>query len=364
MIPSYKPYLPKKVLKYAHEALNSGWVSCYGKYIPIVEEKLSEISQCKYVFTTNNGTSAVHLVAKALEFKHPEIKKLIVPSNVFVAAWNMFINNPIYELIPVEANIHTWNIDYKFLQKAYEDNPDAAFLAVHNMGNIIDIPYVQMKCPGMVIVEDNCEGFLGTYMNYAAGSKSLASAISFFGGKTITSGEGGAFCTNDEDVAEEIKRIKSQGVTQRNFVFSGLGYNYRMTNVEAGLLYGQLEIIDEIIAMKNLIFTTYKEELKNVEEIEFQEISEYCKHSQWMFGIRMKNFNKEKTDALKYFLYTGNIDTRPMFPPINYHTHFSHFPNFPVSKQLFETAFILPSYPELKLTEIKYICKTIKDYLK
>ena len=364
MIPSYKPYLPKKVLKYAHEALDSTWISCYGKYVQMAEEKLSEISQCKYVLTTDHGTSAVHLVAKALEFKHPEIKRLIVPSNVFVAAWNMFITNPIYELLPVEADIHTWNIDYDCLKKTHEANPDAAFLAVHNMGNIINIPYVKFHCPNMVIVEDNCEGFFGSYGSYKAGSQCLASSISFFGGKTVTTGEGGAFCTNDEEIANEIKRIKSQGVTSRNFIFSGLGYNYRMTNIEAALLYGQLEILDEILELKNNVFNLYKEELQNVEEIEFQHVSEYCKHSNWMFGIRMKNFNKEKTDALKYFLYTSNIETRPMFPPINYHSHFSYFKEFKISKKLFETAFILPSFPELTKKEIRYICKTIKEYLK
>jgi len=364
MIPSYKPYLPQKVLKYAHEALDSTWISCYGKYIPLVEEKLSEISECKYVLTTNNGTSAVHLVAKALQLKYPKIKRIIVPSNVFVAAWNMFMTNPIYEIIPIDADIETWNIDYDCLEEAYDMYPDAAFLAVPNMGNIINVPLIKRMFPKLVVVEDNCEGFFGSYEHYKAGSKGLASAVSFFGGKTITTGEGGAFCTNDEDIANEIKRIKSQGFTKQNFMFSGLGYNYRMTNVEAGLLYGQLEILDEILELKKNLFNLYKEELKDVEEIDFQHEDIACKHSQWMFGIRMKDFTKEKTDALKSTLYANGVETRPMFPPINYHTHFSHFKQFEVSKKLYETAFILPSYPELTQEEIKYVCKIIKDFLK
>jgi perosamine synthetase len=364
MIPVYKPYLQKKILKYAHEALDSTWISCYGKYIEIVEKKLSEISECKYVITTSSGTTAVHLVAKALKLKHPEINKIIVPSNVFVAAWNMFIDNPIYELIPIESDIKTWNIDLNSLKETYELHPTAAFLVVHNMGNIINVPKIQKLYPNLVIIEDNCEGFFGSYESYKAGSKSLASSISFFGGKTITSGEGGAFCTNDENIANEIKRIKSQGVTTRNFVFSGLGYNYRMTNIEAAILYGQLEILDEILELKNNIFNLYKEELKNIEEIDFQQEDSNCKHSNWMFGIRVKDSIKEKTDSLKWTLYTSGIETRPMFPPINYHSHFSHVKHFEISKILYDTAFILPSFPDLTKNEIKYICKTIKDFFR
>jgi len=364
MIPSYKPYLPQRVLKYAHEAIDSTWISCYGKFIPLIEEKLSEISECKYVLTTNNGTSAVHLVAKALQLKHPKIKRVIVPSNIFVAAWNMFINNPVYELIPVDANIETWNIDYDCLDEALDMYPDAALLAVPNVGNIVNVPLIQRMYPKLVIVEDNCEGFFGSYENHKAGSKSLASCASFFGGKTITSGEGGVFFTNDENIYNEIKRIKSQGYTGKNFLFSGLGYNYRMTNVEAALLYGQIEILDEILEMKNNIFNWYKEELKDVEEIDFQHEEALCKHSNWMFGIRMKDFTKEKTDSLKLALFASEVETRPMFPPINYHTHFSHFKDFEVSTKLYETGIILPSFPDLSKTEIHHICKTIKDFLK
>ena len=125
-----------------------------------------------------------------------------------------------------------------------DDN--TAILVVHNIGNIINVPKLKLEFPNTVILEDNCEGFLGKYDNKYTGTESFASSISFFGNKTITSGEGGAFITNDDDVFEYINKIKSQGQSNEKFIHDVLGYNYRMTNIQAAILYGQLDSLSEI----------------------------------------------------------------------------------------------------------------------
>lgn len=367
MIPVYKPYFTKESLIYAHDAIDSTWISSHGKYLSLIKDKLKKISDCNYVILTNNGTSATHLVAKALKFKYPEIKNLVVPSNVYVAAWNMFVDNPNYNLIPVDSCINTWNPNLDNLSKIYKDHKrNTAFLAVHNIGNIIPINMIKKLFPEWVIVEDNCEGFLGEYDDgKKSGTNCLASSVSFFGNKNITSGEGGMFCTNDKEIFEYINRAKSHFVTKEKFIFDGLGYNYRMTNIQAAILLGQIELLKKIQEKKSNIFKQYKKELSSIKRIKFQEKSLGTKHSNWMFGIRIEDGIKKEIDKLKLYLYQNDIDTRPMFPPINYHKHLKKYGNnYLVSEKLYETVIILPSYPELLSGEISFICNTIKEFLK
>ena len=365
MIPIYKPYLPKESLQYAHDAIDSTWISSHGKYLSLVKDKLKDITGSKYIVLTNNGTSATHLLAMVLKFKYPNIKHLIVPSNVYVAAWNMFLSNPKYDFIPIDSDIDTWNISLEELENKYELHFDnVGFLAVHNIGNIINIPELKKKYPKWVFVEDNCEGFLGTYNGENSGTASLAHSISFFGNKTITTGEGGLFGTNDEEIFEYANKAKAQFNTKEKFVFENLGYNYRMTNVQAAILYGQLEILPEIIERKREVFELYQKEFKNVEEISIQTIKEGTTHSNWMFGIRINNSSKEDVDKLKLHLYQNDIDTRPMFPPIGHHDHLRKFRGiFPVSSTLYDTGLILPSYPELSKSEILHITNALKNFL-
>jgi len=364
MIPIYKPYIPNNSLKYAYDAIDSTWISSHGKYLDLVEKDLKKIIGCDYLCLTSNGTAATHLVAISLKLKYPNIDKLIVPSNVYIAAWNMFKTYPDYTLIPIDSDINTWNIDIEKLKHMHKLFPDAAFLCVHNIGNIINVPQLKRDIPNLVIVEDNCEGFLGSYENKMTGTASLSSSISFFGNKNITSGEGGAFCTNDENLYNEIFRIRGQGHTKEKFIFSGIGYNYRMTNVQAAILYGQLKLIPEILENKKRIFSKYKECLAFNTNIKFQEVPNNCDHSHWMFGIRIENLTKD-IRLIELKLLENGIETRPMFPPINYHSHFKMFDakNFKVSKQLYDSCLILPSYPTLKNEEIEFICITLNKII-
>jgi len=364
MIPVYSPYFTKESLKYAHDAIDSTWISNQGKYLSLVIDELKEVIDSEYIILTNNGTSATHLLALALKYKHPNIKNLIVPSNVYIAAWNMFLNNPEYNFIPVDTNLDTWNTDIDELRKVYKDHKeDTAFLAVHNIGNIMPIHDIMDEFPEWVVVEDNCEGFLGSYGHYDAGTKSLASSVSFYGNKSITSGEGGMFCTNDKDLFNYINRAKSHFITKEKFIFDGLGYNYRMTNVQAAILYGQLELLDDIISKKQEIFDLYKSKLGLIKRIKFQHIELDTIHSNWMFGISINDSNRVEIEKLMLHLFQNDIDSRPMFPPINYHSHLSKFgDNFPNSVKLYNSIIMLPSHPDLTAGQVLYICGIIKDF--
>lgn len=362
MIPIYKPFFTKENLKHSHLALDSGWISSQGEFLDLAKDTLKEILGGGKIILTNNGTTATHLLSIALKYKYPHIKKIIVPNNVYVAAWNSFLFDNNYELIPIDANLDTWNFEESNLESLIDET--TAVLVVHNIGNIINVPKLKTKFPNTVFLEDNCEGFTGKYEGKYTGTESFASSISFFGNKTITSGEGGAFITNDEDVFEYINKVKSQGQSQEKFIHDVLGYNYRMTNVQAAILYGQLLDLPKIKSMKQSVFDNYKENLKDIENISFQKLEEGTHHSEWMFGIRIRNTNIEGKKKLEHHLYNSKIETRPMFYSIEKHRHLSKYNSEKTNAEILESqCIILPSYPELSKNQISYICDKIKYFI-
>jgi perosamine synthetase len=362
MIPIYKPFLNKENLKYAHEAIDSTWISSQGEYLDYVKHELKSLLGCGKIILTNNGTTATHLLALALKYKYPHINKIIVPNNVYVAAWNSFFFDKNYELIPIDANLDSWNMDIEKIKDRLDDN--TAILVVHNIGNIINVPSLKKRFPNTVIMEDNCEGFLGKYENKFSGTDSFASSISFFGNKSLTSGEGGAFITNDNDVFNHINMVKNQGQSDIKFLHSVLGYNYRMTNIQASILYGQILDIEKITSLKNNIFNEYKEQLKLVEGVKFQKEDCGTTHSNWMFGVRFTNFDSKLKKNLELYLLESGIDTRSMFYSINKHQYLNHIKCETNNADLLQDqCLILPSYPELTKSQITFICNKIKTFL-
>ncbi|SRR6266403_232000 len=368
MIPIYKPFLNEKNLYHAHKAIDSTWISSVGDYLDLSKNKLKEITNSKYVVLTNNGTTATHLLALGLKFKHPKINRIIVPNNVYVAAWNSFIFGPKYKLIPIDADLDTWNYNLDEIEKHIDEY--TAILAVHNVGNIINIPKLKERFPNTPILEDNCEGFLGKYSKDGnlvhSGTESLMSSISFFGNKTITCGEGGAVLIQDEELFEYINNIKSQGQSNIRYIHKYLGYNYRMTNIQAALLYGQMEDLETITSLKHNVITEYKIKLDYLVEkglLQYQKSEDGTQHSMWMFGVRFPTINQKIKKELELYLYSNSIESRPMFYSIKHHEHLKNIKCETKNADLLNSqCLILPSYPELSGSQIKYIGEKVVKF--
>jgi perosamine synthetase len=365
MIKIYDPYLNEKTKRYAHDAIESGWISSQGEYIQKATDKLGEILKTKNLFLVSNGTTGMHCVSKAINYKYQHINTLIVPNNSYVAAWNTFLYDNKFKLISVDCDIETWNYNLQELFQLLEgcNIKTTALLCVHNLGNIINIQIIKNKFPDLTIVEDNCEGLFGKYNDKFSGTESFASAVSFFGNKTITCGEGGAVIVNDEETLKYLKSFINQGNTNQRFIHDKIAQNYRITNIQAALLYGQLESLDEILNLKFELFETYKKELSKLDFVEFQKIEDNTTPANWMFGIRFTNgITYEK--AFKYLQEKG-IDSRPMFYSFEKHKYLNaHINSFKTNNNanfINQTAIILPSYPSLKKEEIRYIIKCLKD---
>lgn len=358
MINIYEPYLNEITLRYAKEALDSSWISSTGEFLELAKNQLEFFIPIQHALLCNNGTSATHLMAIGLKYKYPSIQNIIVPNNVYVAAWNAFLMGPQYNLIPIDCDLDTWNIDYNELDNELSKRSpkDTAVLIVHNLGNIVHVLQLQEKYPDFIFLEDNCEGLLGQYGAYKSGSSSLMSSTSFYGNKTLTCGEGGAIFTGDDDLAAYLNSVRCQGFTEEKFVFDKLGYNYRMTNVQAAILFGQLISSFRIQTEKLRVSSLYRERLKG---FTFQKTAEGTKHSNWMTGI---NLHKDSSKLMRECFEKG-IETRPMFYPMSKHKHLKRFAlNEENANILSKNCLILPSHPNLKNEEIEYICEVVRNH--
>ena len=359
MIPIYRPYLNENILKYAHDALDSGWISSKGKYKTLASELLQEKLNAKYVYLTSSGTAACHLMIKVVEKLLPKIKKFIVPNNSYVAVWNSLLFDKERTIIPIDANISTWNMD---IESKYNNiNSDTLVYIVHNLGNIINVPRLKQKYKDTVFIEDSCEGILGKYGDKSAGSESFCSASSFFGNKNISCGEGGAVSTNNEEAYTYIKHISEQAESDIKFVHTEIGYNYRMSNIHSAILYGQLKYYDEIYEKKCIVMKKYNDFFKNT-ELQTQLVENETTHSNWMYGIKCTSV--EQKTKIQNSLIKNNIETRPMFCPMSYHKHLNKYSNIldeHNAKNIYDNTIILPSYPGLTNIELDTIINTVTE---
>jgi perosamine synthetase len=350
-------YTPRVILESAKEALDSNWISSQGPYLEKAKTRLSELLNVPYVVLMNNGTSATHMLLKGLKHIHPEVTTIYAPNNVFVAVWNTILYEypesamKILEMDSATLNMRTDETYIKNLE------PHSAIMIVHNIGNIINVPRLKRIRPDIIFIEDNCEGLFGKYEGIYSGTSpaSLCSAVSFFANKTITCGEGGAFFTHDKNLYEYIYKSIHHGASQERYIYDVLGYNYRMTNIQAALLYDQLGALESIRKDKHVVFETYKTLLKN--HVVLPNSEDNTTESEWMFVCGIYTSYKQ----LEQYMKENAIDIRPFFYDIKKHNHLSHIvcPNAALDL----TFFMLPSFPDLKKAEIEKICKCIINYV-
>lgn len=223
-------------------------------------------------------------------------------------------------------------------------------LVVHNLGNPVNVPKLKKEYPNLIIVEDNCEGIGGTYGNTAqpTGTQSVYSTLSFYANKTICAGEGGAFITNDPESYRYANKLHGQGMSNQKYIHDVLGFNYRMTNIQAAILYGQLIDYDKIATKKRDVFDFYNNAFRNHSRILTQQTETNCTHSNWMFCIRVLDNPGYK--HVDHFFRGHEIETRPMFYPIHFHKHLRNISGNGDKNAtlLSKECFMIPSYPELE----------------
>lgn len=354
--------------KSAIECIEDGWISNHGRFVEEATNKLKTIVNIPYCILMCNGTCATHFLFLSIKYKYPNINKIYVPNNCYVAAWNaVLMEYDINQMNLLKMDIDTWNIDTsEEYIKTLDTN--SAMLVVHNVGNIINIPRLKKIRPDIIFVEDNCEGMFGKHENSFSGmsTSSLCSSCSFYGNKIITTGEGGAFFTNDEDLYNYVKSAYAQGQTKQKFLHDTHAYNYRMTNIQAGFLYDQLNNLDNILQNKYKIFNNYEnllEPLIAANKIKLMKKEENTLNAPWMFTLRIVN-NKYDINNLIDIFKKENIDIRPFFYPINNHKHLEVIKNDDsISYLLNREIIMLPSSPTITYQEQSYIIRKLIDII-
>ena len=354
-----EPYNIEKSIPYVTDAIKSTWIAESGNYVNKCEEELKNLTDCSYVLLTSCGTSALHCMIKCLKYKYPNCKKIYLPNNTYIACINMLLHEYDIDMIEcLDIDINTLNIEnVDNLEK------NAALFVVHNIGGITNIPKIKRQRPDLIIFEDNAQGFLGYYEGRRTGSASIASSISFHMNKNLTSGQGGAFCTNDKSLFDYISCYVKYGLTNEKFKYKMIGNNYKMSNVLAAILLSQIEQVKHILKQKKEIYEIYKNQLKDCPKVKFQEIKNDVTNSYWNMIIRIKN-NTNYKDA-ELFFKNHNIETRPMFYPLQNFDYINDLTcNKNTNSYIIQKEYIYLPFNNVKKHHIIYICYVLKKYIK
>lgn len=360
-IPIYQPSLTGREKEYVIDCLDTNWISSKGEYIQRFEAAFAEKIQVRHAVTVCNGTVALHLAMVALGLGSGD--EVIVPTLTYIASVNAISYTgatPVF----VDSTRDTWQLDPDDVRKKITPKT-RAILAVHLYGHPCDLDVLTRIAQenGLFLIEDCAEAIGTLYKGKPVGGVGHISTFSFYGNKTITTGEGGMVVTNDQTLFQRCSHFKGQGLAvHRQYWHDVIGYNYRMTNICAAIGLAQLEQVDEFIAKKRKMASWYSENLANL-PIQLHGESADALHSYWMVSILAKD-GKER-DALRLHLDSHGIETRPLFYPVHTMPMYSgKFQRHPVAEELGWRGINLPSWPGLSREQVVEVCDTIREFFR
>ena len=367
MIPISKPWITDLEKRYALDAIESGWISSIGPYVERFENAFAEKIGVRYALTANSGTAACHLALAGMGFRPGD--QVIVPSVTFVATANA-VKYCNCDIVVADIDPLSWNIDASKVEELVGPHTVALFL-VHLYGNMCDMEAISRVCSrnNLVLVEDACEALGGSFGGKKAGSFGKAAAFSFYGNKTLTTGEGGMFATDDRELYLKAKTMRGQGQTER-YYHPIVGHNYRMTNIQAAIGLAQLERMDQILDEKKRVFEAYQKRLKGAfgkrAFIGWPLVHANSSHSYWAVTITVGDANPcsiPMRDRIAEFLDSSDIETRPVFYPIPNLPPYRGTGKSPNGQCLFKRGITLPSYPEMSQGEIDLVCDKVLEMI-
>ncbi|NQV18417.1 MAG: DegT/DnrJ/EryC1/StrS family aminotransferase [Armatimonadetes bacterium] len=366
-----EPLLAGKEEEYVLDAVKTGWISAQGSYVNMFEDEFAKFCGVKYSTTVSNGTNAIHLGLKALNVSPGD--EVIMPDFTMICS-----ALPICYLgakpIFVDAEPETWNIDPVKIEEKITKKTKA-IMVVHIYGHPCDMKTIWeiAKKHELKIIEDAAETHGAEYYGKKCGDLGDIAAFSFFANKVVTTGEGGMVVTNSKDLIDRAKYYKDLCFPlsgERTYFHQDIGFQYRLSNLQAAIGVAQMEKIDDYIEMRINNNALYKKYLNDVGGISFQPEKKGCKNIYWM--------NAAVVDPIKYGvsrdilmekLLERGIQTRKFFVPMHKQPALKKYGcdcngSFPVSSWLSDNGLYLPSGSGLKASEIEYICEVIREIQK
>lgn len=361
-IPISQPSITDLEVAYVTNAVKSGWVSSQGDYIEKFERNFAEYCGTRYALSTTNGTTALHLALVSYCIGLGD--EVIVPDLTFVATANAvtYVNaKPVF----VDVDPNTLCIDPYHVERAITSKTKA-IIAVHLYGHPAAMNALRTLAQqyNLYLIEDAAEAHGATYHGQRTGSLGDCAAFSFYGNKMITSGEGGMLTTNDEEFYQRAKYLRDHAMSpQRRYWHTEVGYNYRITNLQAALGVAQLERIDAFLDKKRNIFERYRSNLKNIANVRLNFVEAGSNSSYWMVCLQVDNYSEKQRDQLMTFLKKRGIDSRPYFYPLSTLPMYADSHAYtPIAHSAAAQGINLPSYFDMTDTDIDYICQVLVQY--
>ncbi|HMS64414.1 MAG TPA: DegT/DnrJ/EryC1/StrS family aminotransferase [Ignavibacteria bacterium] len=352
-IPVNEPLLNGNEKKYLNECIDTGWISSEGPFVKEFEEKFSKRAGRKFGIAVCNGTAALEAAVIASGIESGD--EVIMPSFTIISCASAIVRaGGIPVLIDSESD--TWNMNVAQIRSKITSRTKAIMI-VHIYGLPVDIdPVIEIaKEFDLKIIEDAAEVIGQTYKGKPCGSFGDLSTFSFYPNKHITTGEGGMIVTDDPEIAERCRSLRNLCFGKKRFIHDELGFNFRMTNLQAALGLAQIERLDEFIERKRKIGRLYNEHFKKSSFIELPlKETGFAENIYWVYGIVLKESSNMSAETAMKILAEKQIGTRPFFYPMHLQPVFQNkglFNNekYPVSEKLSGYGFYIPS--GLALTE-------------
>lgn len=363
MIPVAEPSLGEEELLNITEAVKSGWISSKGKFIEEFEGGFARYCGVKFGIASSNGTVALHLALKALGINKGD--EVIVPDLTFIATANAvtYCNAmPIF----VDSHPEYWCIDPEKVEEKIT-HKTKAIIPVHLYGHPCDMDAIMdiAEDHSLYVIEDAAEAHGAEYKGRKVGSFGDVSCFSFYGNKIITTGEGGMCLTDNEELRENIRALRDHAMDpNKRYWHDVVGFNYRMTNMQAAIGVAQLTKINQFIEKKRQIAGWYKEGLEylaNQGLITLHPEMSWAKCVYWMYSILVEDKFGTTRDELIQLLEKKGIETRPFFYPIHVlppYKAYDNTLNLNLAKSISLKGLNLPSSPTLEKNEVDYIVET------
>lgn len=348
-------------MQYIQEAFDTNWIAPLGKNVDEFEKELAAKVGIGHAAALASGTAAIHMALKAASVGEGDI--VFCQDLTFAASTNPIIYQnatPVF----IDSNLETWNMDPDALEEAFEKYPNAkAVIVVHLYGLAADMDRIMELCKkhNAILIEDAAESLGTTYKGKHTGTIGDYGIYSFNGNKIITTSGGGMLVSNDE---ERIAKVRFWATQARDpaphYQHSELGYNYRMSNIVAGIGRGQLKVLDQRVAKKKYIFEYYKQELGDLPNITFMPINDWNEPNYWLSCIQLTGKVRplDVIDALE----KENIESRPLWKPMHLQPFYANcdYIGQGVSDTLFENGLCLPSDTKMTDDDLARVVKTIR----
>lgn len=367
------PHMGGNEMKYVNEAYDTNWIAPLGPNVNGFEEDLQLYLNIKHVSALSSGTAAIHLALVLLNIKSGD--EVLASSFTFSATINPITYVGATPVL-IDSENETWNMSPEILEKAIKDRifkgkKPKAIIVVHLYG----MPAKMDKIMAIAnkyeipVIEDAAEALGSKYKEKALGTFGKIGILSFNGNKIITSSGGGAMISNDEELIAKSRFLATQARDNApHYQHTQVGYNYRMSNIVAGIGRGQMEVIGERVSQRRENFLFYKEIFLDIEEVSLLEEPNTDFYSNfWLTTIVFTSTESEKNrEDLRLAFEKENIEARPLWKPMHMQPVFENYPAYTngVSEKLFDNGLCLPSGSNLTIEEKERIKKVIKEYFK